>query len=164
MIAAILPEISATVDGQYGLEVDLLADVPAGSELKWLAYPQSPAEPSTDDEIADFFDIDGADTTTVPSDHIVLVYPWLREGVKYAPVIVAKVSEAAPGDVVSEEGIDEAVENAKEGAESTEEIVLDEEGKTTEAPAENANTETPAEEAANDESKPEETSTEAQSE
>ncbi|MBQ7562135.1 MAG: hypothetical protein IJS99_09980 [Synergistaceae bacterium] len=167
MIAAILPEISATVDGQYGLEVDLLADVPAGSELKWLAYPQSPAAPSEDDEIADFFDIDGADTTTVPADHIVLVYPWLREGVKYAPVIVAKVSEAAPGDVVSEEGLDEAVEKAKEGEESTEEIVLDEEGKTTEAPAENqeTTTETPAEEEpANDESKPEETSTEAQSE
>ena len=94
------------------------------------AFPQAPAQPSEDDEIADFFDIDGADTTTAPADHIVLVYPWLREGVKYAPVIVAKVSEAAPGDVVSEEGIDEAVEKAKEGEESAEEIVLDEEGKT----------------------------------
>ncbi|MBQ7577845.1 MAG: hypothetical protein IJT21_06250, partial [Synergistaceae bacterium] len=46
MIAAILPEISATADGQYGLEVDLFAAAPAGAELKWLAFPQAPAQPS----------------------------------------------------------------------------------------------------------------------
>lgn len=118
VIAAILPEISATADGQYGLEVDLLETVKPGAKLYWFAFPKD-AEDSEDDKIADFFDVEGKDTEVVPDDHIVVVYPWLRAGVTYGPVIAVKAEDAEEGEAVTQGELEEAAEG-EEAAETTE--------------------------------------------
>ena len=115
VIAAILPEISATADGQYGLEVDLADTVKPGAKLYWFAFPKD-APDSEDDQIADFFDIEGADTEVVPNDHIVIVYPWLREGVTYGPVIAVKAEDAESGEAVTEGELEEAAEGEETSA------------------------------------------------
>ena len=109
VIAAILPEISATASGQYGLEVDLAETVKPGAKLYWFAFPKD-APDSEDDQIADFFEVDGTDTEVVPSDHVVVVYPWLREGVTYGPVIAVKAEDAEAGEAVTEGELEGAAE------------------------------------------------------
>ena len=109
VIAAILPEISATADGQYGFEVDLAENVKPGAKLYWFAFPKDAAA-SDDDNIIDFFDEDGADTEVVPEDHIVIVYPWLRAGVTYGPVIAVKAEDAEEGEAVTEGELEETAE------------------------------------------------------
>lgn len=89
MIAAILPELSADEAGQYDLEVDIEEHIPAGTKMYWFAFPRD-AEPEDDDNIIDFYDDKGIPTETVPESHIVIVSPWLRENVTYAPVIMVK--------------------------------------------------------------------------
>ena len=118
VIAAILPEISATTDGQYGLEVDLLETVKPGAKLYWFAFPKD-AEDSEDDKIADFFDVEGKDTEVVPSDHVVIVYPWLRAGVTYGPVIAVKAEDAEEGEAVTQGELEKTAEG-EEASEVTE--------------------------------------------
>ena len=67
-------------------------------------------------KIADFFDIEGADTEVVPNDHIVIVYPWLREGVTYGPVIAVKAEDAESGEAVTEGELEEAAEGEETSA------------------------------------------------
>ena len=88
-VAAVLPELSADVSGQYDIDVELDESAPTGAKLYWFAFPRN-AEPSEDDEIIDFCDSNGEDTETVPENHIVVASPWLRENVIYAPVIMVK--------------------------------------------------------------------------
>ena len=117
IIAAILPEITVDVAGQYELEAELAEEAPAGAELVWFAFPRD-AEPSEDDKIADFYDEAGADTTVVPESHKVIVEPWFNPGVTYAPVIAVKAPEATnakgtlegveEGQTVTETALEEA--------------------------------------------------------
>lgn len=118
VIAAILPEISATADGQYGLEVDLLETVKPGAKLYWFAFPKD-AEDSEDDKIADFFDVEGKDTEVVPNDHVVIVYPWLRAGVTYGPVIAVKAEDAESEEAVAQGELEKTAEG-EEASEVTE--------------------------------------------
>ncbi|MBR0234029.1 MAG: hypothetical protein IJQ47_08275, partial [Synergistaceae bacterium] len=103
-IAAILPEVTVTADGQYDLIIDLndkaSGDVVseeeaeaekklAGKELVWFAFPRD-VEPSEDDEIVDFYDMEGHDTKVVPESNEFVASPWFEEGIVYAPVIAVK--------------------------------------------------------------------------
>ncbi|MBQ3645400.1 MAG: hypothetical protein II960_02250 [Synergistaceae bacterium] len=103
-IAAILPEVTVTADGQYDLIIDLndkaSGDVAteeeaeaekklAGKELVWFAFPRD-VEPSEDDEIVDFYDMEGHDTKVVPESNEFVASPWFEEGIVYAPVIAVK--------------------------------------------------------------------------
>jgi hypothetical protein len=101
VIAAILPEISATADGQYGLEVDLAENVKPGAKLYWFAFPKD-APDSEDDAIIDFFEVNGTDTEVVPENRVVVAYPWFRAGVTYGPVIAVKAEDAESGDALTE--------------------------------------------------------------
>jgi hypothetical protein len=101
VIAAILPEISATADGQYGLEVDLAENVKPGAKLYWFAFPKD-APDSEDDTIIDFFEVNGTDTEVVPENRVVVAYPWFRAGVTYGPVIAVKAEDAESGDALTE--------------------------------------------------------------
>ena len=107
VIAAVLPQIEVTADGQYDFEVDLDEEVAAGAELVWFAFA---SKPTTDDEIVDFADEEGNETKVVPASHVVIVTPWLNAGTKYAPVIAVK---AAAGDAEAT-----TVEEVKEAAEA----------------------------------------------
>lgn len=118
VIAAVLPEIEVDADGQYDFEVELDADekVKAGAELVWFAFA---SKPTTDDEIVDFEDLEGNEIKVVPAiaeGHeypVVVAWPWLNEGTKYAPVIAVKAT-ASEADAMTEDGVKEKAEEAKE--------------------------------------------------
>ena len=106
-VAAILPEISVTADGQYDLVVSIDEEVAAGRELVWFAFPRD-VEASEDDEIVDFYDMSGKDTDVVPEDHSLIVSPWFEAEITYAPVIAVK---AEAGDKATDEkGLKDATE------------------------------------------------------
>ena len=88
-IVAVLPEITANVEGQQDFEVELYEDAPEGAKLIWLPFPQD-VEETEDDKIADFFDEEGAEIEEVPAGKTITVSPWLREGVTYQPVIAVE--------------------------------------------------------------------------
>ena len=88
-IAAVLPELSADVSGMYDIDAELFENVPTGAKLYWFAYPES-GKGSDDDDIAEFYDMDGAEIEAVPEDRNIIVSVWLTEGVKYTPVIAVK--------------------------------------------------------------------------
>ncbi len=113
VIAAVLPEITVTADGQYDIPVTLDEAAPVDGELAYFAFPVE--RESTDDEIADFADTEGADITTVPEAREIVVTPWFNTGVTYAPVVAVKVEatdakdnadDAKAGDVVTEEALE----------------------------------------------------------
>lgn len=108
VIAAVLPEIEVTAEGQYDFEVDLDEKVAEGAELVWFAFPESGKE-TEDDEIVDFYTKAGEDTKVVPEDHVLVVSPWLNAEVKYEPVIAVKV-DAAEAEAVDAESVKEAAE------------------------------------------------------
>lgn len=85
-VAAVLPEIKATVSGMYDLEITLDETVDAGKELLWFAFPKN-AEETDDDEIAEFYDDEGEEINEVPESRKITVSVWLNEGVIYEPVI-----------------------------------------------------------------------------
>ena len=139
VIAAILPEVSATADGQYGLEVDLSENVKAGAKLYWFAFPKDAAS-SEDDTIIDFFDVSGTDTEVVPEDHTIVAYPWFREGVTYGPVIAVKAEDAESGEAVTEGELEETAESEAES--ETKEVEVSEPAEETEEAQETETEET----------------------
>ena len=85
-IAAVLPQISVDVSGLYDLEVNINENVNINSELIYLAFPKT-SEPSEDDEIAEFYDEDGEEISTVPDNHKIILSAWFNKGIIYEPVI-----------------------------------------------------------------------------
>ena len=86
-IACTLPEISVDKSGMYDLSVELDESVEAGEKLIWLANSDSP---SSDDEIAEFYDVEGAEITSISNDHNITVSAWFNEKRVYSPVIITK--------------------------------------------------------------------------
>ena len=88
-VIAVLPEISANVEGQEDFAVELDEDAPEGAKLVYIPFPKN-AQPSDDDNIADFYDAEGQPIEEVPAEKDITVSPWLRENVTYQPVIAAE--------------------------------------------------------------------------
>lgn len=88
-VAAELGEITAEGSGMHDFDVELNESADVGAKLYWFAYPVD-AEESDDDEIAEFFDTEGAEIDAVPESRKVKISVWLREGVTYKPVIAVK--------------------------------------------------------------------------
>ena len=86
-IVAELPEISVDVAGLYDFEVTCCESADVGCELVWLANSDAPSE---DDEIAEFYNVDGEEITTMPEDHKVTLSVWLNDGKIYNPVVAIK--------------------------------------------------------------------------
>ncbi len=128
VIAAVLPELSVVQDGQYDFEVDLDENVIAGAHLEWFAFPRTAAA-TEDDEIVDFATSKGEPTEVIPSDHFVIVSPWLTANVTYAPVIAVKAEEVAK--LEAEKAAAEA-ENPAEESETEEEEKAESEEETQE--------------------------------
>ena len=87
VVVAVLPEVSGDVSGMYDFIATLSDDAQPGEELVYLA---GSSEPSDDDNIAEFSDETGAETSTVPESKKVTVSVWLKEGVTYSPSIAVK--------------------------------------------------------------------------
>ncbi len=121
VIAAILPELSVVENGQYDFEVDLDENVIAGAHLEWFAFPRTAAA-TEDDEIVDFATSKGEPTEVIPSDHFVIVSPWLTANVTYAPVIAVKAEEVAKleAEKAAAEAENPTEESESEEAEETE--------------------------------------------
>ena len=82
-----LGTISADKSGMYEFDVVLSDEAPEGAELLYLANAD---EPSEDDDIAEFYDDTGTETSVVPESRNITVSIWLNEEVTYSPVIVVK--------------------------------------------------------------------------
>ena len=91
-IIAELPEVKVNESGMYDFEVSADESVNAGRKLIWFAMPQT-AEPSSDDEIAEFYDESGKEIEILPDNHKFNVSAWLNENVTYKPVIAVKREE-----------------------------------------------------------------------
>ena len=68
----------------YDFDVTLEDEVPEGWTLIWIA---NSSEASEDDEIAEFFDNEGAPVTAVPKDRKITVSVWLNPGKIYDPAL-----------------------------------------------------------------------------
>ena len=90
-VIAVLPEISANAEGQQKFDVKLDEDAPEGAVMVYIAFPKN-AQPSEDDNIADFYDADGEpiEDNKVPAEKDITVEPWLRADVVYQPVIAVE--------------------------------------------------------------------------
>ena len=106
MIAAILPEITVSKEGMYDFAVSVDQNVPIGSYLVWYPFAEDGAD---DDNIAVFTDSDGKEITYVPEDYSMNVSAWLKENVKYSPVIAARTGHNAVSSAESDsEGSNES--------------------------------------------------------
>ena len=90
-VIAVLPEISATADGQQDFEVELDEDAPEGEKMVYVPFPKD-VEETEDDRIADFYDEAGAAIEEVPEGKNIVVAPWLRADVVYQPVIAVEAA------------------------------------------------------------------------
>ena len=91
-IIATLPAISVDFEGMYDFSVELDENVEPGEKLYWFANPKD-KEPSDDDEIAEFYDVDGKEITTIPEDRAINISAWLNPGGYYEPIIAIKPEE-----------------------------------------------------------------------
>ena len=87
MIAAELGEISCDVQGMYDVAAEISGDIPIGAELVYIANSD---EPSSDDDIAEFFDDEGNEISIVPESRKIIVSIWLHPERTYNPVIAVK--------------------------------------------------------------------------
>ena len=93
--AAVLPAITVSADGRYDFPVSIDANIPEGSYIVWHSFPYGL---EAEDEDYSILDSSGNETITVSSDHKVTVRAFLEGGVRYEPVITARVriEEEAP--------------------------------------------------------------------
>ena len=87
IIVAELGTISTDKSGMYEFDVVLSDEAPEGAELLYLANAD---EPSDDDEIAEFYDDTGTETSVIPESRNITVSIWLNKGTIYSPVIAVK--------------------------------------------------------------------------
>ena len=88
-IIAKLPVVSVDIGGMYDFSVELDENIETGQELYWLANPKDKA-PSDDDTIAEFYDSEGEEITTIPENRLITVSAWLNPGGYYEPAIAIK--------------------------------------------------------------------------
>ena len=91
-VIAVLPEISANVEGQQDFDVELDEDAPEGEKMVYIPFPKD-VEETEDDLIVDFYDETGSPIEEVPAEKDIVAAPWLRADVVYQPVIAVKDAE-----------------------------------------------------------------------
>lgn len=91
--AAVMPAITVSEDGTYEFALSIDATVPEGSFMEWHSFPYGM---EAEDEIYTFKDSRGKDTITVPKNHSVILKAFLEAGVRYEPVITARVKTQKP--------------------------------------------------------------------
>lgn len=101
--AAVMPPVTVSADGRYDFPVSIDVSVPAGSYIVWHSFPYGI---EADGESYTFTDSEGRETITVPSNHSVKVSAWLEGGVRYEPVITARVKESLPETKSTSTGVE----------------------------------------------------------
>lgn len=87
VIVAELGVISADEAGMYDFTVTLSDYAHEGAELVYLANSDNPSD---DDDIAEFWDVDGEPITAVPDDKRITISVWLNPETVYSPVIAVR--------------------------------------------------------------------------
>ena len=85
---ATMPAITVSADGRYDFPVSIDASIPEGSYIVWHSFPYGL---EAENEDYSFIASSGNETITVPSDHKITVNAFLEGGVRYEPVITARV-------------------------------------------------------------------------
>ena len=93
LTAAIMPVITVSADGRYDFPVSIDAKIPEGANIEWHSFPYGV---EAEDENYVFRASDGKETLTVPANHSVTVNAYLEGGVRYEPVITARVNAEVP--------------------------------------------------------------------
>ena len=76
----------------YDFEVDLEPGIESDKKLYWFAFPKNRGK-NSDDEIVEFFDIEGNEITKTTDEYKIIASVWLNAGDIYEPVIAVKDSE-----------------------------------------------------------------------
>lgn len=87
IIVGTLPAVSVDEAGMYDFDAVLSDDAPIGAELVYVA---NCSEPSSDDDIAEFYDDEGEEILHVPENRKITVSVWLNPGRHYEPTIAIK--------------------------------------------------------------------------
>lgn len=90
---AIIPAFTVSDDGRYDFTVSIDENVPEGSYIEWHSFPYGI---ESDGEIYTLRDSDDKEILTVPANHKVKVNAYLEGGVRYEPVITARVVTSQP--------------------------------------------------------------------
>ena len=93
LTAAIMPVITVSDDGRYDFPVSIDAKIPEGANIEFHSFPYGV---EAEDENYTFRNSDGKETLTVPANHHVVVNAYLEGGVRYEPVITARVNTEEP--------------------------------------------------------------------
>ena len=93
LTAAIMPVITVSDDGRYDFPVSIDAKIPEGANIEFHSFPYGV---EAEDENYTFRTSDGKETLTVPANHHVIVNAYLEGGVRYEPVITARVNTEEP--------------------------------------------------------------------
>ena len=91
-VAATFPELTVSESNMYDFEVDLEPGIESDKKLYWFAFPKN-REKNSDDEIVEFFDIEGNEITKTTDEYKIIASVWLNAGDIYEPVIAVKDSE-----------------------------------------------------------------------
>ena len=91
--AAVMPVITVSADGRYDFPVSIDAAIPEGANIEWHSFPYGIESEGEDYALKDS---DGKETLTVPANHVVTVNAYLEGGVRYEPVITARVKTEPP--------------------------------------------------------------------
>lgn len=92
-VAAVMPILTVAESGLYDFEIELDSEIEADKELLYFAFAQN-RDKNSDDEFAEFFDLDGRQITKTTAEHKILITVWLNAGDTYAPVIAVKNSDS----------------------------------------------------------------------
>lgn len=98
--AAIIPPVTVSEDGRYDFYVNFDSWIPEGTYIEFHSFPYGI---EAEGENYTFVDTSGRETGTVPANRKITVRAYLEGGVRYEPVISARVNTAegllrAPGE------------------------------------------------------------------
>ena len=89
--AAVISPLMVSADGKYSFPVEISKNVPAGSEMEFYPFAYGIESGSAD---CSFTDDEGRVITAVPESHKVAVTAEFESGVRYEPVITARVKHS----------------------------------------------------------------------
>ena len=101
LTAAIMPAVTVSDDGRYDLYVSFDNWIPEGTYIEFHSFPYGI---EAEGENYTFVDTSGRETVTVPANRKITVRAYLEGGVRYEPVISARVKLTAESGDTSAEG------------------------------------------------------------
>ena len=102
--AAIIPPVTVSEDGRYDFYVSFDSWIPEGTYIEYHSFPYGI---EAEGENYTFVDTSGREVSAVPANRKITVRTYLEGGVRYEPVITARVNiteDTAPGESRGSQG------------------------------------------------------------